>query len=121
MIEDALVSVVVPVYNGESYLGKTLAFALAQSYQPLEVVVVDDGSTDATPEVIAAIAARDSRLRFFRRKKGGVAAARNYGISQACGRLIAMLDADDLWHPQKVALQAAVMNASPSEVGLVYC
>jgi glycosyltransferase involved in cell wall biosynthesis len=121
MVVETLVSVVVPVYNGERYLGKTLESALAQTYQPLEIVVVDDGSTDGTPDVIAAIAARDSRLRFFRKQKGGVAAARNFGIGQARGTLIAMLDADDLWHPEKVARQVAVMNASPANVGLVYC
>jgi glycosyltransferase involved in cell wall biosynthesis len=121
MPENELISVVVPVFNGERYLEKTLRSALAQTYQPLEVVVVDDGSTDGTSDIIAAIAASDSRLRPFRKEKGGVAAARNYGISQARGKLVAMLDADDLWHPEKVARQVAVMNSSSDNVGLVYC
>jgi glycosyltransferase involved in cell wall biosynthesis len=121
MVEDALVSVVVPVYNGERFIGRTLASALAQTYRPLEVIVVDDGSTDRTANLVEAAAARDSRVRSFRTQNSGVAAARNFGISQARGKLIAMLDADDLWHPEKIARQVAVMNASSANVGLIYC
>jgi glycosyltransferase involved in cell wall biosynthesis len=118
---DALVSVVVPVYNGERYVRTTLESALAQSYPNLEVIVVDDGSTDGTPGEIAAVASRDGRLRAFRNKNAGVAAARNLGISHARGSLIAPMDADDLWHPDKIARQVSVLNASDPDVGLVYC
>jgi glycosyltransferase involved in cell wall biosynthesis len=121
MVEGALVSVVIPVYNGERFIGGTLASALAQTYRPLEVVVVDDGSTDRTADIIEDVAARDSRVRFFRSKNSGPAAARNFGISQARGTLISMLDADDLWHPEKISRQVEKMNASPASVGLVYC
>ena len=94
---------------------------LRQTYQPIEVVVVDDGSTDQTPTIIEAAAARDNRIRSFRTQNSGVAAARNVAIREARGGLIAPLDADDLWHPEKIARQAEVMRNSSARVGLVYC
>ena len=121
MVEDDLVSIIVPVYNGERFIGRTLASALAQTYDPLEVIVVDDGSTDRTPSLIEAAATRDSRLRPFRNQRSGVVPTRNFGINQARGKLVAFLDADDLWHPEKIARQVEVMNRSSPDVGLVYC
>ena len=120
-LENALVSVVIPVYNGHRFVGRTLNSALAQSYRPLEIIVVDDGSTDETPRIVEAAAAADSRIRFFRRQNRGIAATRNFAISHAKGKLVAPLDADDLWHPQKIARQVEVMAASSPAVGLVYC
>jgi glycosyltransferase involved in cell wall biosynthesis len=119
--EESLVSIVVPVYNGERFLGATLASALAQTYYPVEVIVVDDGSTDGTATLVDAAAASDNRVRFFRTRNSGAAKARNFGISKARGKLIAPLDADDLWHPEKIARQVKIMRASSAEVGLVYC
>lgn len=121
MVKDALVSVIIPVHNGERFIERTLASALAQTYEPLEFIVVDDGSTDCAPKLIEAAAARDSRIRLFRTEKSGVAATRNFGNSKARGDLIASLDADDLWHPKKIARQVDVMKASSAKVGLVYC
>ena len=120
-LENALVSVVLPVYNGQAFVGRTLDSALAQSYQPIEIVVVDDGSTDETADIIEGAAAANSNIRFFRRQNHGIAATRNFGISQAKGKLIAPLDHDDLWHPQKIARQVEMMQASSPAVGLVYC
>jgi glycosyltransferase involved in cell wall biosynthesis len=117
----ALVSVVIPVHNGERFINRTLTSALAQTYEPLEIVVVDDGSTDRTAVLVEAAVLRDKRVRLFRTPKSGVAAARNFGISQARGRFIAPLDADDLWHPEKIARQVEAMQASSPEVGLIYC
>ena len=117
----ALVSIVIPVHNGERFINRTLASALAQTYEPLEVVVVDDGSTDRTAILVEAAVLRDNRVRLFRTQKSGVAAARNFGISQARGKLIAPLDADDLWHPEKIARQVEAIQASSPEVGLIYC
>ena len=108
--EGSLVSVVIPVRNGERFINETLASALAQTYEPLEVVVVDDGSTDRTAVVVEAAALRDNRIRLFRTQRFGVASARNFGISQARGGLIAPLDADDLWHPEKIARQVYVIQ-----------
>jgi glycosyltransferase involved in cell wall biosynthesis len=121
MVKDTLVSVVIPVYNGERFIGRTLASALAQTYNPFEIVVVDDGSTDRTAIMVEAAAACDNRIRLFRTQNSGVAATRNFGILQARGKLIAPLDADDLWHPEKIARQVEVMEASSPGVGLVYC
>jgi glycosyltransferase involved in cell wall biosynthesis len=120
-IENALVSIVIPVYNGQAFVGRTLNSALAQSYRPIEIVVVDDGSTDETPKIIEAAAATNTNIRRFRRDNHGIAATRNFGISQAKGELIAPLDADDLWHSQKIARQVEMMQASSPAVGLVYC
>ena len=120
-VEDALVSVIIPVRNGERFVGPTLTSALAQTYKPIEVVVVDDGSTDRTATLVDAVAARDNRVRLFRTQKTGVAATRNLAISRARGKLIAPLDADDLWHPEKIARQVRLMQSSSPKVGLVYC
>lgn len=119
--EGILVSVVIPVYNGERFVRRTLAAALAQTYQQLEIVVVDDGSTDRSPKIVEAEAERDKRVRLFRTDRSGVAAARNFGVKQAQGDLIALLDADDLWHPDKLSRQVQVMLESSDNVGVVYC
>src|SRR5580700_1316546 len=120
-MDRTLVSVIIPVLNGERFIARTLESAVAQTYRPLEVVVVDDGSTDQTPAIVDSVAARDSKIRFFRRPHSGLSATRNFAISQANGGLIAPLDADDLWHPEKIALQAEVMRTSSPKVGVVYC
>jgi glycosyltransferase involved in cell wall biosynthesis len=119
--EEPLVSVVIPVRNGERLIGRTLASALAQTYRNIEVIVVDDGSTDRTPALVETAAARDRRVRLLRRPHSGVTATRNFGISRANGSLIAPLDADDLWHQEKIARQVAAMQISSPKVGLVYC
>ncbi len=121
MVEDGLVSVVIPVHNGERFISRTLASVQAQTYDRIEIVVINDGSTDRTAILVEAAVARDDRIRLFRTQKIGVAAARNFGIRRAQGEFIAPLDADDLWHPQKLARQVEMMRASPAEVGLVYC
>ena len=105
----ALVSVIVPVYNGERYLAATLSSIFAQDYRPIEVLVVDDGSTDGT----AAVARTFSEVRYFHRSNGGPAAARNTGLEQAQGELIAFLDADDLWLPGKLTLQVRYLEEHP--------
>ena len=120
-MDRTLVSVIIPVLNGERFIARTLDSVLAQTYRPLEVVVVDDGSTDQTPAIVDSVAAHDSKIRFFRRPHSGLSATRNFAISQANGGLIAPLDADDLWHPEKIALQAEVMRTSSPKVGVVYC
>ena len=118
--EAPLVSVIVPVRNGERLVGRSLASAVAQTYRHIEIVAVDDGSTDRTVDLIEEAATKEKRIRLFRRPHSGVSAARNFGISQARGDFIAPLDADDLWHPEKIARQVAAMHASP-KIGLVYC
>jgi glycosyltransferase involved in cell wall biosynthesis len=118
--DSPLVSVVIPVRNGERFIGRTLASVAAQTYSPLEIVVVNDGSTDRTAAIIEAAARRDARIRLYSIAASGLPATRNFGIKQSRGSLIAPLDADDLWHPEKIARQVAIMQSSPN-VGVVYC
>jgi glycosyltransferase involved in cell wall biosynthesis len=120
MDADDLVSVVIPAYNAERWIAATLASALAQTYRNLEIVVVDDGSTDKTSAIAEAFAARDPRVRVIHQTNRGLAAARNTGIAASRGSLIAPLDADDLWHPEKTAKQVAVMREAGPRVGVVY-
>jgi glycosyltransferase involved in cell wall biosynthesis len=118
--QDQLVAIVVPAYNAARWIEKTLYSALAQIYRNIEIIVVDDGSTDDTVEIVEAVRQRDNRIRLFRRQNEGPSAARNFGVSQARGDLIAPLDADDLWHPQKLLRQVLKLQNAP-KVGLVYC
>lgn len=101
-MNDPLISCIVPVYNGERYLGEALDSILAQTYRPLEIIVVDDGSTDGTPRIAGQY--RD-RIRYLRWENRGPAAARNRGVTVARGEFIAFLDADDLWHQEKLRRQ----------------
>ncbi|MCA9518520.1 MAG: glycosyltransferase family 2 protein [Myxococcales bacterium] len=107
----ALVSVVVPVYNGERTLRRALESVVAQAHRPLEIVVVDDGSTDGTAAVVAAVAAAhpDVDVRRVAQENAGPARARNRGIAEARGELLAFNDADDAWLPEKLATQLAVL------------
>ena len=114
-----LVSIVIPVFDGERLIGRTLNSARAQTYEPIEIIVVDDGSTDQSAAIAAAVAAHDQRIQLIKQENRGVAAARNLGVKIAQGSLIAPLDADDLWHRDKLVRQVAVMQASP-KAGLVY-
>ncbi len=116
-----LVSVVVPAYNAAPFLGRTLASISAQTYANLEIVVVDDGSTDGTAEIIADAARRDARIRAYPGPHRGTAAARNFGASRATGDLLAPCDADDLWHPEKIRRQVEALDGAPPDTGVVYC
>lgn len=109
------ISVVIPTYNRASLLREAIGSALAQTRPPDEIVVVDDGSTDETPQVIASFA---GRIRGFRQENGGEAAARNRGVAEARGPWIAFLDSDDLWEPEALERLAAAAAALPA-AGLV--
>ena len=105
-----LISCIVPVYNGERFLAQTLDSVLEQTYQPLEVLLSDDGSTDGTPE----IAARYSKqIRYLTHANTGPGAARNRGLRLAQGDFVALLDADDLWHPEKLQKQIDQFEKDP--------
>ena len=114
MIEPKLVSVIIPVYNGELYLAEALDSVFAQYYRPIEVIMVDDGSTDHT----VSVAKRYSQVHYFHQTNQGPPAARNTGLSYCKGDLIAFLDADDLWIPGKLSMQVAYLESHP-EVGCV--
>ena len=118
-----LVSVIVPAYNAEVFLEETLLSAVRQTYEPLEIIVVDDGSTDRTVEIVRGIMARDRRVKLVQQANAGVAAARNLGLREARGSLIAPLDADDLWKPTKIERQVACFLAAADNadnLALVY-
>lgn len=102
MSQTPFFSVVIPCFNAQSTLQQTLLSLQAQSFQNWEAVLVDDGSTDSTCEIITRAAAADPRLRWVRNPRKGPSAARNYGASLAHGQVIAFCDADDLWAAQKL-------------------
>ncbi len=114
------IAIVIPVRNGERFLAETLECALAQSERDLEVVVVDDGSTDRTPALAAAVAARDRRVRLLRRAHAGIAAARNAGTRACRAPLLCYMDGDDLFaSADHLGRQAEFLDRHPG-VGLVY-
>jgi glycosyltransferase involved in cell wall biosynthesis len=107
--------VIIPVRDGERFIGDAIASALAQGHRPVEVIVVDDGSTDGTAEV-AGLAG----VTVLRQAGAGHAAAKNAGAAAATGDLVAFLDADDVWLPTKLAAQTAALDAAP-KAGFSVC
>ncbi len=105
-----LITVIIPLYNGEKFIGDAVQSVIDQQYAPLEIIVVDDGSTDNGAAVTAALGAD---VRLIRQQNAGAAAARNRGISEARGELIAFLDADDLFPPGKLHAQVAYFRQTP--------
>jgi glycosyltransferase involved in cell wall biosynthesis len=114
----ATVSVIMPAYNVAPYVGDAVESALAQTFRDLEVLVVDDGSIDATAAIVAAIAARDPRVKLIRQANGGISTARNRALAASTGRYLALLDSDDLWDPEYLAAQLAILESQP-EVAVV--
>jgi glycosyltransferase involved in cell wall biosynthesis len=111
----SLVSIVIPAYNAERYIGRTLRSALNQTYGNIEIIVVDDGSTDRTRHIVEGFTVEDSRVRLISTVNRGVARARNCGMENARGTYLAFLDADDLWHPSKIECQLQALNAHVSD------
>lgn len=105
-----LISCIVPVFNGERYLREALESIFNQTYRPLEVIVADDGSTDGTARIVASYG---KQVVYRQQANAGSAAARNLGLSAARGEFVAFLDADDLWHLEKLARQMARFEARP--------
>jgi glycosyltransferase involved in cell wall biosynthesis len=108
------VSVVIPAYNAERYVGQAIHSVLAQTCPPHEIVVVDDGSTDDTAAVVCRFGEPVRYLRQPHRERGGAAQARNLGVDAAHGDLLAFLDADDLWVPDKLQHQIDALDATPT-------
>jgi glycosyltransferase involved in cell wall biosynthesis len=108
---EPLVSVVIPVFNGERFLREAVESVLAQKYAPLEIIMVDDGSTDGTADVARSL---PETVRYLHQSNQGPAAARNRGIEHAQGSLIAFADADDLWPEDKLALQLPYLMRDPA-------
>jgi len=110
-----LVSVIIPTWNRADIIGETIASVLAQTYRDLEVVIVDDGSVDATREVVASYP--DARIQYVHQENGGLSSARNAALDRVRGEFIAFLDSDDIWHPWKLAAQVELFRRHP-EVGM---
>lgn len=115
-----LVSVIIPAYNAADYVRATLDSVIAQTYRNLEILVVDDGSQDQTPEIVRQYAECDRRITLLQQENAGVAAARNLAIHKSTGAFIAPIDADDIWYSTKIEKQVRCMMASDPSVGLVY-
>lgn len=117
-MDKPLVSVVIATYNMSDYLPLAIKSALAQTYENIEVLVVDDGSTDGTAEVVQPLLA-DPRLKYRMQENSGQAVAKNHGIRESKGQYVAFLDADDLWVPDKLEQQMPLFHGSAA-VGVVY-
>lgn len=114
-----LVSVIIPTFNRAYCIARTIDSALKQTYHDLEIVVVDDGSTDNTPELMHSLCAEDKRVVYIQQANTGVAGARNTGFAAARGDFVALLDSDDIWLPWKLELQLACLQRFP-EIGMVW-
>jgi glycosyltransferase involved in cell wall biosynthesis len=106
------ISIIMPTYNSALTIGHAIESALAQTLSPAEIIIVDDGSVDDTQTHLARYAANRTIIYVHQRNRG-VSAARNTGLQRATGQLIAFLDADDVWHPAKLALQVRALEANP--------
>lgn len=113
-----LVSTIIPTYNAEKWIRETVDSVLAQTYSPVEIIVVDDGSKDGTRAILSTYG---DRIRVIENDiNQGVSISRNIAIDNSKGDYIALLDHDDLWHPQKLEKQMSLFNSNP-RLGLVYC
>jgi len=110
-----LVSVVLPVFNGEAFLREAIESVLAQTWSPVELIAVDDGSTDRSAEI-----AQEYPLTYVRQENRGVAAARNRGVEAAKGELLSFIDQDDVWLPEKLESQVAALDEEP-DAGICSC
>ena len=113
-----LVSVVIPVFNAELFLERTLLSVQQQTYEKLEIIIVNDGSTDTSGQIAARYALSDPRFQVITQRNSGVASARNYGLQRSSGEYVTFLDADDIWHPTKIERQMDVLLSSTNSAGL---
>ncbi len=114
------VSIIMPCYNAASHLSQSVGSVLAQTRADWELVIVDDGSSDASWQELQRLAAADPRIRVFHQTNAGAAAARNHGLLQARGAYTAFLDADDTWHPEFLEVTSAALDGAP-DAGIAYC
>lgn len=113
-----LVSVILPVYNGEKYLAAAIESVLAQTYPAIEIICINDGSTDASESIIAQYGTRVQYIHGSHNE--GIAIARNKGIAVARGEFLAFMDADDLWKPEKISLQMEALAHDPT-LDIAFC
>ena len=108
------VSVVMPVYNGQAFLARALDSISHQTYRDLEIVVVNDGSTDDTASLLDVYKCKEPRLRVYHQPSTGLAGALNHGCNKAVGRYLARMDADDVAYPNRIALQVDIPGSAPA-------
>ena len=118
MSQEPLISVIVPVYNGEAFLDQCLESIVAQDYARLEIIVVDDGSTDGTAAISDRWAERDNRIRVIHQPNGGHSAARNAGLDAMSGELMMMVDSDDVLHPDFVTVLLDLMCRHDADIAV---
>jgi teichuronic acid biosynthesis glycosyltransferase TuaG len=111
-----LVSVIMPAYNAERYIADSITSVLAQTYSNWELIVVDDGSTDSTATVVQEFVRRDRRIKYLFQENGRLGKARNTGIGNSTGSLVAFLDSDDLWMPTKLKAQTRAIAENNADV-----
>ncbi len=109
-MQETLVSIITPLYNGEAFVAQTIDSVIAQTYTNWEMIIINDGSKDNSENIVNIYCEMDSRIKLFNQPNAGSAAARNNGIRRANGRYIALLDADDLWEPFFLESQLALMK-----------
>lgn len=120
-MSDTLISVVMSVYNGQKYLAEAIESILNQTFADFEFIIIDDGSTDKSLEIIQSFSQKDNRIRIIQNEKNiGLTASLNKGISQASGEYVARMDADDISMPERLAKQVEILESDPSTV-LVSC
>lgn len=108
-----LVSIVMPVYNSEEYLEEAVESCLTQTYQNIEIIAVNDGSTDSSQEILERLAMADHRIKILKQANEGSASARNVGIKSSKGDLIALLDSDDIMFPERIEIQKSFLDKHP--------
>lgn len=111
-----LISVVMPAYNSEKFIAEAINSVLNQNYQPIELIIIDDGSTDNTSKIIKKFG---HLVRLIQQNNAGPAAARNKGVFEAKGELLAFIDADDVWHPEKLLTQVSYLKKNPN-IGICF-
>lgn len=109
-MQQGLVSIITPCYNGEKYISETIESVIAQTYAKWELIIIDDGSTDNSVEIINNYRKKDIRIHLLKQRNSGSAAARNNGIRYAHGQYIALLDADDIWFSNFLEKQIQFMK-----------
>lgn len=112
----SLISVIIPAYNRERYLGEAIDSVLAQAYHPLEIILIDDGSTDGTADVARSFS---ESVRYFFQQNSGCSAAFNAGVEKAEGDYLSFLGSDDMWTEKKLKLQMAILHSNP-EIDMVF-
>lgn len=108
-----MISVIMPAYNSERYISEAIESVLRQSYKNWELVIVDDGSSDRTPEIIDEYAETDPRIKVFHKKNAGVSAARNFALDNIYGEYVTFIDSDDVYHTDRLKIMRSVFEKNP--------